>query len=65
MKHARRKLNMVLHAFAAGMFLFGFVMAVRAAGIADLGGDFQDLVRSVECGVTAMGGGAFLWWWRI
>lgn len=65
MKHARRKLNMVLHAFAVCLCLFGFVMVVRAAGLADLGGDFSELIRCVECGLTAFGGGAFLWWWKI
>lgn len=61
----RRMLNKINHGIAFGMLVFGFVMAVKAAGIADLGGDFSEMVRSAECGVVAILGGAFLWAWNI
>ncbi len=65
MKHARRNMNMVLHAIAFAMLVFGFVMAVKAAGLADLDGDFNEMVRSIECGIVAILGGAFLWTWNV
>lgn len=56
---------MVLHGIAFGMLVFGFVMAVKAAGLADLDGDFAEMVRCVECGLVAILGGAFLGKWNI
>lgn len=60
MKHA---FNKTIHMIGIGFVLFGLLMMVRAAGMADLGGDFAELTRVALSGVVAAAGGIFVGWW--
>lgn len=61
----KRTINTVFHSIGAGIFLYGVLLAVRAAGMADLGGDFGELARISVCGAWAILTGAFVGCWKI
>ena len=62
MKHA---INSIYKVLGTGIIAFGFILAVRAAGLADLGGDFSEVYRTTLCGFAAMGIGAFIRGWKV
>lgn len=61
----KRRLNSIYHTAGAAIIVIGFLLAARAAGLADHGGDFNEMVRTVTCGAAAMVIGAFLRWWQV
>lgn len=61
----KRTINTVFHSIGAGIFIYGTILAVKAAGMADLGGDFNELVHVTLAGTAAMGIGAFVAWWKV
>ena len=61
----KRTINLTIHTIGMAAVLFGVLMVVKAAGMADLGGDFNELVHVTLAGTAAMGIGAFLRWWRV
>ena len=61
----RRAINNTFHTIGAAAMIFGILMVVKAAGMADLGGDFNELVHVTLAGTAAMGIGAFLKWWKV
>lgn len=65
MKHARHNLNTLFHGIGIAMLAFGIVMGVKAAGIADLGGDFTEMVACCKCAAVAVLGSAFFANWNI
>lgn len=61
----KRTINTVFHSIGAGIFIYGTILAVKAAGMADLGGDFNELVHLSLAGSAAMVIGAFVAWWKV
>lgn len=61
----KRAINKTFHTIGAAAMIFGVLMVVKAAGMADLGGDFNELVHVTLAGTAAMGIGAFVAWWKI
>lgn len=61
----RRTINLTIHTIGMAAVLFGVLMVVKAAGMADLDGDFNELVHVTLAGTAAMGIGAFLKWWKV
>lgn len=61
----KRTVNTIFHGIGAGIFLYGTLLAVKAAGMADLGGDFGEIMRIVLCGICALGVGAFVGCWKV
>lgn len=61
----RRAINKTFHTIGAAAVIYGILMIVRAAGMADLGGDFSELVHVTLAGTAAMGIGAFVAWWKV
>ena len=61
----KRTINLTIHTIGMAAVLFGVLMVVKAAGMSDLGGDFNELVHVTLAGTAAMGIGAFLRWWRV
>ena len=61
----KQAINRTFHTIGAVSMIFGILMVVRAAGMADLGGDFNELVHLSLAGSAAMVIGAFLGWWRV
>ena len=61
----RRAINKTFHTIGAAAMIYGILMIVKAAGMADLGGDFNELVHVTLAGAAAMGIGAFVAWWKV
>ena len=61
----KKAINQIYHAAGIAIIIYGMTMAVRAAGIADLGGSEDEMIRTVMCGMAAMGIGAFVRWWTV
>lgn len=61
----KKTINNTFHTIGAAAVIYGILMIVRAAGMADLGGDFSELVHVTLAGTAAMGIGAFVAWWKI
>ena len=61
----KRTLNKIYHTAGIMILLYGTLMAVRAAGMADLGADFAEIAHSCMAGMAAILCGAFLEWWQL
>lgn len=61
----RKTINNILHTAGALVFVYGLLLGVRAAGLADLGGDFSEMTHICAAGVAAMACGAFIGWWKV
>lgn len=61
----RRTINNTFHTIGAAAMIFGILMVVKAAGMADLGSDFTEMVHVCLAGSAAMGIGAFVAWWKV
>lgn len=61
----KKKINAIYHTAGTAIIIIGFLLAARAAGLADLGGDFNEMVRTVICGAAAMLIGLFIRWWQV
>lgn len=62
MKHA---INKIYHTAGAGIMVFGILMLIKAGGMADLGGDFTEMVHVCWCSAAAITCGAFLRRWNV
>ena len=62
MKHT---LNTIYSGLGLLIFMIGFVMCVKAAGMADLGGDYNLLARYSYCGMLTCLTGFFIHRWRV
>lgn len=62
MRHAINRIN---HIVGTIIFIIGILMLFKAAGLADLGGDFADLVHTSLASVAAVCVGAFVIWWKV
>ena len=62
MKHA---FNSGIHLIGACAIAFGFILMVKAAGLADLGGTMAEITHNGTCGLAAAGLGALLSWWNV
>lgn len=61
----KKAINNTFHTIGAAAMIFGVLMVVKAAGMADLGGDFNELVHLSLAGSAAMVIGAFVAWWKV
>lgn len=61
----KKALNKIYHVAGTVAIAYGLMMGCKAAGMADLGGDFTEMVHVVLAGVSALICGAFLEWWRV
>lgn len=62
MKHT---LNTINHTIGLLAIIYGILLLIRAAGIADLGGDFTEMANTCLCSVAAGACGVFLRRWQI
>lgn len=61
----KRAINRIYHTAGAVIVLYGMLLAVKAAGIADLDGDETEMIRTVICSIAALACGMFVRWWRV
>ena len=61
----KKTLNTTFHGIGVAACVYGALLMVKAAGMADLGGEFAELARVAFCGVCALGIGSFVGWWKI
>ncbi len=61
----KRTINKIYHTAGAAIMIYGFLMLIRAAGIADLGGDYTEMVHVCGCSIAAFACGMFLRWWKV
>lgn len=62
MKHT---INTAIHTTGGLVLLLGLVLAVKAAGLADLGGELTEIAALCKCSLAAMACSLFLQKWRI
>jgi len=60
----KRTINTALHSIGGFAICAGFILMIKAAGMADLGGDFAELVHISLSGAAMASLGAVLMWWR-
>ncbi len=61
----RNTINTAIHMTGGLVLLLGLVLAIKAAGLADLGGELTEIVALCKCGLAAMVCSLFLQKWRI
>ena len=61
----RRKFNKIYSASGLVIFLIGLAYMFKAAGIADLGGDIDTIIRCSVAGVIVCGFGSVIHGWRV
>ena len=61
----RHTINTTIHAIGGLVLLWGILMGIKAAGLADLGGDFAEMAALCKCSLAAMACSLFLQRWRI
>lgn len=61
----RHTFNNTIHAIGRICLLAGFIFAVKAAGMADNGSDLEPIIKLSLCGVSCVGCGTYLNWYKI
>lgn len=61
----KRTYNKMVHLVGYGFFVFGFLLVVRAAGLADNEGILDEIMRCAASGGVAVLGGFALTRWHI
>lgn len=61
----RQTLNKIYSGIGLLIFMVGFVMCIKAAGMADLGDDLSLLARYSYCGLITCLTGLFIHRWRV
>ena len=58
-------INTTIHGIGYLFVMVGFIMMVKAAGDADLGGAMADVMHYSMAAIAAFIGGGFLTWWKV
>ena len=61
----RKTINSIYHTAGAAIIVYGILLAVKAAGMADLNGDFTEIAHVCGCSIAAMACGTFLRGWKV
>lgn len=61
----RRTINNIIHTAGAVACIYAIILAIKAAGLADLGGDWNEMVALCKCSAAALAIGSFVRWWKI
>ena len=61
----KRTYNKLVHGVGYAIFAFGFILMIKAAGLADTDGVIDDIMRIAAAGAVACLGGFGLTRWNV